>query len=590
MKNNNSIIIGEFAAIIAGIIVGILTFYTLFFLNSFIMLSERILYSFFAGMATIFLKKNLTRLRTYFSTHYKKVEFFILNSLLCFSLTGGFYLFDKTEYNWTHPAFVFFVLCYFWCIPISLALIYFINYVFENCKNFKIIKRFSSKQLIGLFFISFMFGMLYLIAYNPCITTGDSKGMWDVIHKIPNVKLIDWIPPLYLCLNAFLVRIFDSLTAICLFQVLLWSAVVIRSTSFLSAYLPKEFALLFYILTAMNYANIIQVTTFWKDALFVPGLLWFTVCLAELMTDEFFCTKSPMWYASFLISTFLTAFMRQSGLYVVCATLLLLLLMNRNVRIIIASVVIFLLVITVRVQVYKALDVEPQPQMKYMAMGNDIMYVYFHGGNLSDEGMEIVNQITGGSPEKYQFDAYSANYNRDALWEYSVYDFAKAYVKTFTRNPQLVTRAVMTRTSIGWSVDKTIGQIDMLTCYTGERLDETGEFDYHYQARKRNVLTSILDCIHGVLYNIPILYVLFWRTGLYLIIIFFSSSVASTSWNARKKVFLPALPVVFNFVTLIISSAWPDYRYYWPCNVIGIFLFFYNSLVVSRMSNKQYIC
>ena len=105
----------------------------------------------------------------------------------------------------------------------------------------------------------------------------------------------------------------------------------------------------------------------------------------------------------------------------------------------------------------------------------------------------MVYEITGQKPEEYVFNAYNTNYNSNALKEYSVIDFCKIYIKTFVREPQLLLKGMLTRTSIGWSVDKTYGQVDMLSCYTGERIRRKGIYDFHYPQRKINILTIILS-------------------------------------------------------------------------------------------------
>ena len=65
----------------------------------------------------------------------------------------------------------------------------------------------------------------------------------------------------------------------------------------------------------------------------------------------------------------------------------------------------------------------------------------------------------------------------------------------------------------------------------------------------------------------------------------------------RLRFLIPYIPILGNLFSLLVSSGWTDYRYYWPSMTIGLlllFYFFYNTrrareLVVSNVEENQSI-
>ena len=512
------------------------------------------------------------------SNVYGKIKYRVLLAVLVcyivFTEIGGFYLFDKEFWNWKLPAYVFYVLSCIWMIPIIFQIISLLIKIPKRICLYKNRTALKKIYLFILWIIAIIPGLIYLFAYNPCITAGDDVVIWDTIHKIGTGRLIDWIPPFYLILLSYLIKIVDSITFLAIVQIFLWAYVIVESIMVLAHVIDNKGIGLYYCFMVFNYCNIIQIITVWKDAIYVPALFWLSILFAGALLDRS-KIQTLSWHVKFIISALLTAFMRQSGIYVVTVMLLILLVGLRKEKYVRSlSMFVFVCLLIIKGPVYSWLDIEPQPQLKYFAMANDICYVYYNGGSLSEDAESMVYEITGQKPEEYVFNAYNTNYNSNALKEYSVIDFCKIYIKTFVREPQLLLKGMLTRTSIGWSVDKTYGQVDMLSCYTGERLDEKGIYDFHYPQRKINILTIILSDMHEKITGNSLVFLVYWRTSLYLTISLIEISILMGK-KIKWKYILPFLPMILNYLTLVVSSGWPDYRYYWPCACIGTFLSMY---------------
>lgn len=561
--------------------------YTLHVIRMQVDIVEIIILAISVYISSLKLKENWGICRGIFDSILSRGLLVAIIIYITFTEIGGFYLFDVSLWGWKAPSILYFVLCLMWMTPVVLEIITLIEKKLTTLENedFNTNKAISVKCKVCLGVIALVPALLYLYAYNPCITTGDDKGIWNTIHMIDRSELIDWIPPFYLLLLSGIIRICDSITFIVFCQILLWCFTIVEVISVLSEYVKKELLLTGYVFTVFNYCNIIQMITAWKDAFYVPALLLMSILIAALLLNSEKYSNNIRWYIEIVISAFFTAFMRQSGVYVVIITFLCLaIIMRKNTKIFMISILIITSVILIKIPVYKALDVKPQPQLKFLAMGNDICYVYYNGGNLSDDGIQIINEITCDDPSNYSFNAYNAAYNSDALWDYSIMRFTKIYIDTFLREPVLLTKAILTRTSISWSIDKTLNQVDMLTCYTGERLDEKNQFMYHYPARINNKMTFLLDKMHELLTGNSILFVIFWRVSPYFSLIIIELLILGTkriSW----RFYLPYAPVILNYGTLIITSAWADFRYFWPNALLAVFLSIYFVGVIKSNAN-----
>ena len=199
------------------------------------------------------------------------------------------------------------------------------------------------------------------------------------------------------------------------------------------------------------------------------------------------------------------------------------------------------------------------------------MYSYYYNGIVSDEAMEMINKITENDPEHYGYSAFRVYYNWEEPKDYSVEEFMKIYLRNVWQNPKLAVKAVLTRNTDIWSIVRPAEE--PVSCVN--HLDVFNDLGV-FPDRKDNVLTCILTVLCGRLCNNSLLYIFYWRTGIYNL---FTMCMAIIIWckDKRKKLLhvFPLIPILANLAALFISSGWTDYRYFWPGMTISLFLFFY---------------
>ena len=102
-------------------------------------------------------------------------------------------------------------------------------------------------------------------------------------------------------------------------------------------------------------------------------------------------------------------------------------------------------------------------------------------------------------------------------------------------------------------------------------------YQYSYPWRVQNSLSDVLSGISNRLSGNGVIYILAWRTGIYVLGILFLLYFISK----KKKMlyFIPFLPVLFNLFSLLAGSGWTDYRYYWPTAIMALFLMAYTRII-----------
>ena len=136
--------------------------------------------------------------------------------------------------------------------------------------------------------------------------------------------------------------------------------------------------------------------------------------------------------------------------------------------------------------------------------------------------------------------------------------------------------AFLARTQYIWAVAKPENAMAACVNYLGNSRS-ISYYDTVYSAeeiteRRYNDLTGILvDSFTKWTENF-FLNIVFWRTAIFSILTMIAFSVVI---SCRKGIncWLPFVPILCNNLILFASTGSPDYRYYWPSVVLGLFLF-----------------
>lgn len=524
-----------------------------------------------------------------FDSLRKKVLLILLEVYGTVSIVGMYFLPNGITCEREYPLFLYAVLSFFWIRPIMQAFIALLITMGDDVTvaehEIRLRIRFI---LIGIILLPCL---LFLFAFNPAITTRDSLFCFDMSHHLwrANQIITDWHPPFYLFILSLLLRICDSVTFLVIVQCTYFAFIFVDGILFLfQCGFSKKVLGFFYLFIAFGISNIIQLVTLWKDIPYMISLMWLTILLMKFIMRHDRYKEKIGWYVQFLFAVILTCFFRQNGILpAISVIILLLIIMKFSKKIVCVSIVCLLLLITIKGPFYRSMGVVAQPQLKYFALANDIMYSYYMGGDTSEKTMDIVNRITENEPDNFTYSPYWTYYNRNEPSGYSIGEFIGIYGENTIRNPKMALMAVLARNSVIWSIMKPLGEkpgcVNILTDY---HIPEQ-QLEYEYPYRAENFLTHPLEILCEWFTARMILYPFYWRTGIYNLLIIFMTALILCTHKKKKLMYLvPFVPILMNLAALLIASGWSDYRYFWPSMAISIFLFFY-FLFISKKSIKD---
>ncbi len=431
---------------------------------------------------------------------------------------------------------------------------------------------------------------IMLVAFNPAITSTDSADCYVEAYRIILGKPIgDDHPFFYIFLLSLVMRINTSISFIILVQVVFYSIICVKSVDFLRRMgANKEACALIFLFWGIGYNTILQMVTLWKDIPYAISLLWLTVLLAEHIVLPRQGRKEFLWYFELVIACAVVGNARHGGLIPVVVSMVVLFICSKEKkRIAIGIVAVVTVLLLIRFPLRSALKVSNlDSNFKFSALADDIEYVYYNGGDISEEGVILVNAIANGSPETYEFNAWYGTGTYPNMGDVSTIKFIEIYTSTFIRNPLLMLKGVLVRNNYLWTV--VIPQKGQSSCVARmtEKIPREGS-EISYPTRKENILTALLGKLIQNISFVPIINMLYWRVGLYTFII-----VAMLLWVVGKKrkikYIVPFIPILMNCFVLIVACAWPNYRYYWPNALLCGFLLVYSIVISGEKTEVAY--
>ena len=400
-----------------------------------------------------------------------------------------------------------------------------------------------------------------LYAYNPGISSIDTYDtLLDYAHHIRNMP--DWHPPFYVMLLKAIIRVWDSTYAVIFAQFAFAVFVIVKTLLFLRKRGADErILLLVAFLIGINPANYLFLCTIWKDIPYGVSLLWMTLIIARFVLEKEIENKWGI-YIEFIIALVFTFLIRQNGIVVSgFAMVFMLAVFRKNKKIWGACLIAVILIAGIKGPLYSYINVQ-EPEEKggiYIGLGQDIMSVYYAGGQVSNETMEMITVLADRNVDKLEYSPYWARstYKLDV----SMKTFIRNYLDTFIRNPVLMLKSVLCRQDCLWAVVE--GQDMMIGCVNGTySQDGTKEWNEYYPARKANEFTS--RCAEYQQYTVDnqLLNCLIWRAGLPTLLVMWV--LISVMIRKKWKALLIFIPYIGQMISLFLSSGWTDYRYYWP--------------------------
>ena len=507
-----------------------------------------------------------------------KIGFVVLNLYAAFSLVGNrlfLYPINKTV---TVGDFFIYVVAVLWFAPILFSGIFFYEKIRPQ------VYRCSGKGTLR-FGILITFALLVpsifaLYAFNPGISSYDSIAcLAEYAHNIWNMQ--DWHPPFYVMLLQGIIALWDSTYAVIFAQFIFWTFALLELFLFLRRRGWSEGGLLVIaIMMGSNAGNFLHLCSIWKDIPYAISLLWLSVLIGKITLESDYYRDKKYVYIELVIALVFTCLLRQNGIipYILTAGLLGIVL-HKNRRIVFSVSISFLVIVLIKGPVYDYIGVQKANSGgMYIGLGQDILGVYYAGGDLSEETMEIVNGLTDNNTGEFEYTPYYAKSSYDL--DIKMTDFIKEYLITFIRNPVMMTRVILCRQDALWGIYD--GEYAFVGCVNyHETMEGNAGWARYYPERIENYYTAKMSKLTEYSALNPLLRILEWRAGLPLLLVFIAVFCMMRK-QADIKNYLVLVPLFGQSLSLVLSTGWSDFRYYWPVNLISVFII----LLVPTIQNE----
>lgn len=418
-----------------------------------------------------------------------------------------------------------------------------------------------------------------LYAFNPGISSPDTRFcLATAAHSIRNMT--DWHPPFYCLILKVIISIWDSTYAVIMVQFFFWAYVMIEGMLFLRKRgVSQKFLLSVAFLLGINPAVYLHLCTIWKDVPYAIALLWLTIIIARVTLER---DVKHKWYIylEFMTALIFTFFIRQNGMVVyVLTAFFTVIVFRRNVKLLGTVFLSLVLILFIKYPLYSYIGVQDSGGGIYIGLSQDILGVYYAGGSLSEDTMEMVNVLTDYNNGQYSYNPYwsSSTYNLDV----PITAFIKNYINTFLKNPVIMLKEIICRQDCIW--DLFGGQNAVLGCvnYTGTQ-DSIESWNHYYPERVSNQYTYSMQKLQAYGVENQLLNVITWKSGIYTlftVFTFFSVLIK----KADKKLWLVFVPFIGQILSLMLSTGWSDFRYYLALNFIAVFVI----LLVTTIKYKE---
>lgn len=510
---------------------------------------------------------------------WKRVLLLFLYVYAAFALVGQrIWIYPLTLKFTTAGLFVF--LCTIaWFIPVIQSILYYME---KACAHI-----FSAEQKIETWKFIIVLVLLLLVpaaynlyAYNPGISSYDT-GV-SMITNAQNLRgMYDWHPVFYCMVLRAIEEVWNSPYAVILVQYFFWAYVVTELMLYLRKKGIKESVLIAATLfTGLNAGNYIHINTIWKDIPYTLSLFWSLIIVAKLCMDSEEYKHKWYIYLELIIALVGIYLYRKNGMVsFIVVVVPLTLVLKRNIKLLVSIAVSIALIFAIKGPVYDYLEVEDSGRYgMYIGLGQDILGVYYAEGEVSESTLQMITVMTKYDNAEYSYDPTWANQSYDL--DVKAGDFIFNYLDTFIRNPIIMTRAIIAREDALWDIfagkDSTLGCVN----YTGT-LDGSPEWNEQYAARKFVGLYPIVSAASSYTAASQWISAIEWRSGLFTLLGIIAVSFVVIK-KGRGKYLLITTPAIGHIASLLLSTGWADFRYYWPVNLLSMAMILLAIVVVKK--------
>lgn len=411
-----------------------------------------------------------------------------------------------------------------------------------------------------------------------------SNSMITNAHNLTG--MLDWHPAFYCMVLRVILKVWDSTYAVILVQYFFWGYVMTEGLLYLRKKgMRDNFLLIIAFFSGINSGNFVHLDTIWKDIPYTLSITWIVILLARLILD--FETYRKKWYIYIELSIALigTYFYRKNGVVTFAVVLIIMLFVFfRNIRVLCALAVVVAFIFMVKGPVYSYFQIVDSGRYgMYIGLSQDILGVYYAEGEVSEETLQMINVIT---------DYDSAEYYYTPTWSVQSYELAVEpvkfiinYIDTFIKNPVIMVRAVIAREDVLWNIF--VGYEARQNCVDWTAtMDGQGEWNDYYPVHKYNGFNPYISLLLSYTINSQWISALEWRSGIFVllgtIVIFLFICVKGV-----KKDIVILVPVVGHILSLLLSTGWSDFRYFWPLNLMNLFVLLFVMIFLQNEENDS---
>lgn len=174
----------------------------------------------------------------------------------------------------------------------------------------------------------------------------------------------------------------------------------------------------------------------------------------------------------------------------------------------------------------------------------------------------------------------NGEYNYTPTWSYQSYElnveaslFIRNYIDTFIKNPIIMSRAIIAREDALWNIFA--GQDSVLGCvnFYGA-MDANEVWNNNYESRKFVSLYNVAAAASDYTAHSQWISAIEWRGGLFTLLGLISFIYMIFKRKNGTAIILLA-PAIGQILSLLLTTGWSDFRYFWPLNLLNMALLFF---------------
>jgi hypothetical protein len=478
-----------------------------------------------------------------------------------------------------------------WLTFISIAFLYFTEFVRNKVseRNVQTITSGQNQSSVKLYFtfmaIMVAWWLVYLVAFFPANMSADSLDQWE--QATYGSPLNNWHPVFHTLFNRLCLTIYKSPASIALGQILFMAAVMSGWLLFLyQKGIPAKWLKWAAVIIALIPANGIMAVTLWKDVPFTISLVWLTLAIAKIVTnDAYFKQRSA--YFEVTIALVAACLFRHNGMLVyilAVAGLLLYYFKTRKTGILVCVVLSMALVGSYFVYISNPARVVPNPPaVKLVAPIDGIAAVLYHNGSLSEETRQEMYKILPDSTWRSHYRPFSADEYLfftnmpfvENLSKLSTSQVLHLYLNTLAKNPYLVIRDRLNGSEIVWNVLEANGSFNYRYCH----VIDPNTFGIH---SPDSLIKKVLE--HLLELSVKIADPFLWRAGIFN---FLTVLLLLSMMKQRKWFLLLFIPVIGTNISLLLSMTLQNFRYvYYVPLIFGFIWLLSISTIMAREKTK----